>query len=164
VIDRDGRLVGKYSRQHPTDEELALGVIPGTMPACSRPARADRGRGLLRCQRARGLGGFRAAAGGPGVLAAAYEGGFPLRAYAAIHHIPIVTSVWPFVTSVWPFGGGTRSRSRTLTWTGHAALPHRPAGGQDRSSPAEVRPSPAGGGLHRGACVHFFKPRPGPPP
>ncbi len=107
VIGRDGDLVGTYAKQHPTDGEIELGVDPGTTPGVFD---TELGRiGVAACfdvnwhevwnefsrQRVELV-----------CWLAGYEGGFPLRAYAAIHHIPIVTSVWPLGARVIDLTGG----------------------------------------------------------
>jgi predicted amidohydrolase len=97
VIGRDGKLVGQYAKQHPTEGEIQFGVIPGTTPGVFE---TEIGRiGVAVCFDVNWREVWESLARQRAELVcwlSGYEGGFPLRAYAAIHHIPVVTSVWPF--------------------------------------------------------------------
>jgi beta-ureidopropionase len=97
LIDRSGRLVGTYSKRHPTEGEIENGVVPGDAAGVFD---TDFGRvGLAICfdLNWQDLWLKMADAGAEVVVwISAYEGGLPLQAYAWIHQYAIVTSVWPY--------------------------------------------------------------------
>jgi predicted amidohydrolase len=97
LIDRSGRLVGTYSKRHPTEGEIENGVVPGDAAGVFD---TDFGRvGLAICfdLNWQDLWQKMADAGAEVVVwISAYEGGLPLQAYAWIHQYAIVTSVWPY--------------------------------------------------------------------
>jgi predicted amidohydrolase len=97
LVDRDGAVVGSYAKRHPTEGEIDSGVVPGAAAAVFD---TDFGRvGLAICfdlnwpqlwadmQRK-----------GAEIVCwiSAYDGGFPLQAYAWMHQYVIASSVWPY--------------------------------------------------------------------
>lgn len=97
VIDRQGELVGSYSKNYPVENEIGCGVTPGTdAPAFD----LDFGRiGALVCFDINWPSLWSALSQKKVDLAcwiSAYEGGFPLRSYAWTYQYPIVTSVMPY--------------------------------------------------------------------
>lgn len=101
VFDRNGDLVGSYSKRHATEGEIDNGVVPGDEAVV---VQTDFGRlGLAICFDSNwpALWAELKAKGAELVCwISAYEGGFPLQAYAWTHQFPIVTSVWPFHSRV----------------------------------------------------------------
>lgn len=101
LIDRFGRLVGTYSKRHPTEGEIDNGVVPGGLV---RVFDTDFGRvGLAICFDLNWQDLWaRMAEKGAEVVCwiSAYEGGLPLQAYAWMHQYAIVTSVWPYHSRV----------------------------------------------------------------
>ena len=97
LFDRTGRIVGTYSKQHPTEGEVANGVLPGDSTAVFE---TDFGRlGLAVCfdLNWQGVWAELKACGAELVCwISAYEGGLPLQAFAWIYQYPIVSSVWPY--------------------------------------------------------------------
>jgi predicted amidohydrolase len=97
VIDRSGKLIGRYSKRHPTEGEIDAGVTPGE---ASQVVTTDFGKvGLAICFDLNwpALWSELAEHGAELVCwISAYEGGFPLQACAWQHQFPIVTSVWPY--------------------------------------------------------------------
>lgn len=97
LIDRSGRLIGLYSKTHPTEGEIDGGVTPGA-GACVFDT--DIGRiGLAICFDINwpSLWSDMKREGAELVCwISAYEGGLPLQAQASLHEVPIVTSVWPY--------------------------------------------------------------------
>jgi predicted amidohydrolase len=94
LIDRDGRLVGTYSKKHPTEGEIDGGITPG---AHAQVFNTDIGRvGLAICfdLNWHELWAEMKAQGAEIVCwISAYEGGFPLQAYAWLHSLTVVSSV-----------------------------------------------------------------------
>jgi predicted amidohydrolase len=95
LIDRQGRLAGRYDKRCPTDYELRDGVVPGgALPVFE----TDFGR--LGVQICYDIGWPDAwdALGRAGaelvVWPSAYDGGFPLQAYAWRNGYHVVSSVW----------------------------------------------------------------------
>jgi beta-ureidopropionase len=101
LIDRSGRLVGTYSKRHPTEGEIDNGVMPGGTVGVFD---TDFGRvGLAICfdLNWQDLWAKMADEGAEVVCwISAYEGGLPLQAYAWMHQYAIVTSVWPYHSRV----------------------------------------------------------------
>lgn len=101
LIDRNGRLVGTYSKKHPTEGEIAGGVRPG---AASAVFETDIGRiGLAICfdLNWRELWADMKANGADIVCwLSAYEGGFPLQAYAWLHGIIVVSAVQSYAGKI----------------------------------------------------------------
>lgn len=97
LIDRSGRLVGLYSKTHPTEGEIDGGVTPGSG---ARVFDTDIGRiGLAVCFDINwpSLWSDMKRNGAELICwISAYEGGLPLQAQASLHRLPIVTSVWPY--------------------------------------------------------------------
>ena len=97
LFDRTGQIVGTYSKQHPTEGEMANGVLPGEKTAVFD---TDFGRlGLAVCfdLNWQPVWADLKAHGAELVCwISAYEGGLPLQAFAWIYQYPIVTSVWPY--------------------------------------------------------------------
>ncbi|MCX5516587.1 hypothetical protein C3941_25570 [Kaistia algarum] len=101
LIDRDGRLVGTYSKKHPTEGEIEGGVTPGSASAVFE---TDIGRiGLAICfdLNWRELWAQMKEDGADIVCwLSAYEGGFPLQAYAWLHGFTIVSSVQSYAGKI----------------------------------------------------------------
>ncbi len=97
LIDRQGRLTGIYKKIHPTEGEIGCGVTPGKQVTVLD---ADFGRlGLAICFDINWTAHWQELANQRADLVcwiSAYDGGFPLQAYAWLYQYPIVTSVWPF--------------------------------------------------------------------
>ena len=94
LFDRDGRLVGTYSKRHPTEGEIDGGVMPGNAVGVFD---TDIGRiGLAICfdLNWRDMWAEMKAKGADIVAwISAYEGGFPLQAYACLHDFVVVSAV-----------------------------------------------------------------------
>jgi hypothetical protein len=94
LYDRDGRLAGRYAKKHPTEGEIDAGITPGSEATV---VRTDLGRiGLAICfdLNWRELWAEMKAQGADIVCwISAYEGGFPLQAYAWLHSLTVVSSV-----------------------------------------------------------------------
>ena len=101
LYGRDGSLLGTYAKRHPTEGEINGGVTPG---AAAGVFETDIGRiGLAICfdlnwrelwaemkaQRADII-----------VWISAYEGGFPLQAYAWMHDVIVVSSVQSYTGKI----------------------------------------------------------------
>jgi predicted amidohydrolase len=101
LIDRNGRLAGVYSKRHPTEGEIENGVVPGEGAGVFD---TDFGRvGLAICFDLNWQDLWRKTAEAGAELVvwiSAYEGGFPLQAYAWMHQYAVVTSVWPYHAKV----------------------------------------------------------------
>ena len=97
LVDRSGRLVGTYSKRHPTEGEIENGVVPGAGVGIFD---TDFGRvGLAICFDLNWQDLWQKMADAGAELVwwiSAYEGGLPLQAYAWMHQYNIVTSVWPY--------------------------------------------------------------------
>lgn len=97
LIDRKGRIVGTYAKKHPTEGEIDAGVVAGSTAAVFD---TDIGRiGLAICfdLNWRDLWAEMKRQGAEIVCwISAYEGGFPLQAYAWLHQFTVVSSVWPY--------------------------------------------------------------------
>ncbi len=94
LFGRDGERIGTYSKRHPTEGEIEGGVVPGTSAGVFE---TDIGRvGLAICfdLNWRELWTEMKAQGAQLVCwISAYEGGFPLQAYAWMHDFVVVSSV-----------------------------------------------------------------------
>lgn len=97
LFDRGGRLLGSYAKKHPTEGEIDCGVTPGGEV---RVLETDVGRiGLAICFDInwQPLWAELKAKGAEVVCwLSAYEGGLPLQAYACLHQLRVVSSVWPY--------------------------------------------------------------------
>jgi predicted amidohydrolase len=97
LIDRSGKIIGKYAKKHPTEGEIECGVIPGGVVPVFE---TDFGRlGLSICFDVNwpSLWDELKKRGAELVCwLSAYEGGLPLQAYAWRHRFVIATSVWPY--------------------------------------------------------------------
>ncbi|HET7717672.1 MAG TPA: carbon-nitrogen hydrolase family protein [Bauldia sp.] len=97
LIDRNGELVGTYSKQRPTEGEIDNGVMPGTAAPVFE---TDFGRvALAICFDLNwpDLWAEYARKGAEIVCwISAYEGGFPLQASAWTNQYAVVSSVWPY--------------------------------------------------------------------
>jgi hypothetical protein len=90
-------VIGSYAKRHPTDSEVKAGVLPGMdVPVFD----TDFGRiGLSICfdlNWPEDWAEMKRAGAELICWISAYEGGFPLQAYAWTHRLVIVTSVWPY--------------------------------------------------------------------
>lgn len=97
VIDRNGKLLGAYNKNHPTEIEINNGVTPGS----EAPAfQLDFGKiGVAICFDINWPQLWQNYAENNVDMItwlSAYEGGFPLQAYAWQYKIPIISSVWPY--------------------------------------------------------------------
>jgi beta-ureidopropionase len=115
LIDRQGKLAGLYAKNHPTEGEINCGVTPGNeVPVFE----TDFGRvGLSVCFDINWQPFWQKLAENKAELVcwiSAYEGGFPLQAYAWLHQYPIVTSVWPYHARVIDITG--RVLTSTSRW------------------------------------------------
>jgi predicted amidohydrolase len=94
LIGRDGELIGTYSKKHPTEGEIEGGITPGSQAAVFQ---TDIGRiGLAICfdlNWAELWAEMEAQGADIVCWISAYEGGFPLQAYAWLHKLTVVTSV-----------------------------------------------------------------------
>ena len=101
LIDRDGHRVGTYAKKHPTEGEIDGGVRPGSNAVV---VETDIGRiGLAICfdLNWRELWAEMKAEGAEIVCwLSAYEGGFPLQAYAWLHGITVVSSVQSYASKI----------------------------------------------------------------
>ena len=101
LIDRKGELAGMYAKNHTTEGEIDCGVTPGQGAPVFE---TDFGRmGLAVCFDINWQpvwSGFAEQGADLVCWISAYEGGFPLQAYAWTHQYPIVTSVWPYHAKV----------------------------------------------------------------
>jgi len=97
VIDRHGELLGAYNKNHPTEVEIINGVTPGHKAPTFQ---LDFGKiGVAICFDINWPELWQNyAEKGVDFIAwlSAYEGGFPLQAYAWQYKTPIITSVWPY--------------------------------------------------------------------
>jgi len=107
--------VGTYAKRHPTESEIAGGVTPGTNITVFP---TDFGRvGLAICFDINWPSLWASLAQQDADVVcwlSAYEGGFPLQAYAWTHRYRIVTSVWPYHARVIDITG--RILSSTSRW------------------------------------------------
>jgi predicted amidohydrolase len=94
LFGRDGELIGSYAKRHPTEGEIEGGVTPGSLVGVFE---TDIGRiGLAICfdLNWRELWAAMKAEGADIVAwISAYEGGFPLQAYACLHDFVVVSAV-----------------------------------------------------------------------
>lgn len=94
LFGRDGELIGTYAKRHPTEGEIEGGVTPGSSVGVFD---TDIGRiGLAICfdLNWRQLWAAMKAEGADIVAwISAYEGGFPLQAYACLHDFVVVSAV-----------------------------------------------------------------------
>lgn len=101
LYDREGRLVGRYSKKHPTEGEIASGITPG---AAAGVFQTDIGRiGLAICfdLNWHQLWADMKSQGADIVCwISAYEGGFPLQAYAWLHGFTVVSSVQSYTAKI----------------------------------------------------------------
>lgn len=115
LIDRKGNLIGTYAKQYPTEQEIDCGVTPGADVVVLE---TDFGRlGLAICFDLNWQPFWAELANQGADLVcwiSAYEGGFPLQAYAWLHQYPIVTSVWPYHARVIDITG--RVLTSTSRW------------------------------------------------
>ncbi len=101
LFDRDGELVGTYSKRHPTEGEIDGGVTPGNTVGVFD---TDIGRiGLAICfdLNWRDLwAGMKAEGAEIVAWISAYEGGFPLQAYACLHDFIVVSAVQSYTGKI----------------------------------------------------------------
>lgn len=98
---RDGSLIGTYSKRHPTEGEIDGGVTPGNAVGVFD---TDIGRiGLAICfdLNWRDLwAGMKAEGADIVAWISAYEGGFPLQAYACLHDFVVVSAVQSYTGKI----------------------------------------------------------------
>lgn len=101
LFGRDGELIGTYAKRHPTEGEIDGGVTPGSSIGVFD---TDIGRiGLAICfdLNWRGLwAGMKAEGADIVAWISAYEGGFPLQAYACLHDFVVVSAVQSYVGKI----------------------------------------------------------------
>lgn len=115
LIDRGGKLVGLYAKMHPTEGELASGVVPGKEVGVFD---TDFGRVALSiCFDLNwpSMWSEMARMGAEVVCwLSAYPGGFPLFVYAWQHRYRIISSVWDYEARVIDITG--RALAQTTRW------------------------------------------------
>jgi len=101
LFGRDGELIGTYAKRHPTEGEIEGGVRPGSAVGVFD---TDIGRiGLAICfdLNWRDLWAAMKAEGADIVAwISAYEGGFPLQAYACLHDFVVVSAVQSYTGKI----------------------------------------------------------------
>lgn len=101
LFGRDGGLIGTYAKRHPTEGEIEGGVTPGSSVGVFE---TDIGRiGLAICfdLNWRELWAVMKAEGADIVAwISAYEGGFPLQAYACLHDFVVVSAVQSYTGKI----------------------------------------------------------------
>ncbi len=101
LYGRDGELIGTYAKRHPTEGEIEGGVTPGSAVGVFD---TDIGRiGLAICfdLNWRELWAAMKAEGADIVAwISAYEGGFPLQAYACLHDVIVVSAVQSYAGKI----------------------------------------------------------------
>lgn len=121
LLDRDGNLVGTYSKKHPTEGEIEGGVTPGSEAAVFQ---TDIGRiGLAICFDLNWpelWADMKAQDADIVCWISAYEGGFPLQAYAWLHGLTVVSSVQSYLGKIIDRSGkiltGTTRWGRLTSW------------------------------------------------
>lgn len=101
LFGRNGELIGTYSKRHPTEGEIGGGVTPGSALGVFD---TDIGRiGLAICfdLNWRELwAGMKAEGADIVAWISAYEGGFPLQAYACLHDFVVVSAVQSYTGKI----------------------------------------------------------------
>jgi len=101
LFGRDGELIGTYAKRHPTEGEIESGVTPGNAVGLFD---TDIGRiGLAICFDLNWRQLWTAMkAGGADIVGwiSAYEGGFPLQAYASLHDFVVVSAVQSYTGKI----------------------------------------------------------------
>jgi hypothetical protein len=101
LFGRNGELIGTYAKRHPTEGEITGGVTPGSSVGVFD---TDIGRiGLAICfdLNWRELWAAMKAEGAEIVAwISAYEGGFPLQAYACLHDLVVVSAVQSYTGKI----------------------------------------------------------------
>lgn len=101
LFGRDGELIGTYAKRHPTEGEIEDGVTPGSAVGVFD---TDIGRiGLAICfdLNWRELWAAMKAEGADIVAwISAYEGGFPLQAYACLHDFVVLSAVQSYTGKI----------------------------------------------------------------
>jgi predicted amidohydrolase len=116
LIDRQGRLAGRYAKVRATDYEIAAGVVPGgEIPVFE----TDFGRlGIQICYDIGWPANWdHLGAQGAELVAwpSAYDGGFPLQAYAWRNQYYVVSSVWSHFARVIDITGRILARTTRQT-------------------------------------------------
>ena len=168
LFDRSGKLVCTYSKIHPTEYEIDDGVRSGSEV---RVFDADFGRvGFAICFDFNWPDLWRQLKEERVDLVcwiSAYEGGFPLQAYAWQHQFPIVTSVWSYHAKIIERTG--RVAAATSRWgriatldlnLAQAALPYRLPRASAAADARALRRPDTDRDLHGGASVHARESRP----
>ena len=119
LVDRSGKLIGSYHKNYPTIGEVEHGVAPGTEAPVFD---TDFGKlGVAICYDIGYPDLFRRYADSGAeimVWISAYDGGFPLRAYAWEHKYYVVSSVsGHYARIIDKTGGVLASTSRFVNWT-----------------------------------------------
>ena len=121
LINAAGELVGTYSKKHPTEGEIGGGITPGSRAAVFQ---TDIGRiGLAICFDLNWADLWQDMADqGAEIVCwiSAYEGGFPLQAYAWLHKLTVVSSVQSYQGKIIDRTGRilaeTSRWGRMITW------------------------------------------------
>lgn len=121
LFGRDGELIGTYAKRHPTEGEIVGGVTPGSSVGVFD---TDIGRiGLAICFDLNWRDLWVAMkAQGADIVAwlSAYEGGFPLQAYACLHDFVVVSAVQSYTGRIIDRSGRVltaTSRWGRLVWS-----------------------------------------------
>jgi predicted amidohydrolase len=94
LIDGNGLLVGSYCKKHPTEGEIDGGITPGSQAAVFQTSIGRIGLSICFDLNWADLWQNMADQGAEIVCwISAYEGGFPLQAYAWLHRLTVVSSV-----------------------------------------------------------------------
>ena len=106
IINRSGELIGSYDKKYPVESEIQNGVTPGSE---NRVFDLDFARiGVSVCFDLNWPEIWRDFSNQNIEMAfwvSAYEGGFPLQAYAWNYKYPIISSVWPYHARVIEING-----------------------------------------------------------
>ncbi|MBB3929991.1 hypothetical protein GGR25_001030 [Kaistia hirudinis] len=101
LLDREGRLIGTYAKKHPTEGEIVGGVRPGSASAVFKTEIGRIGLAVCFDLNWRELWAEMKADGADIVCwLSAYEGGFPLQAYAWLHGFIVVSSVQSYAGKI----------------------------------------------------------------
>ena len=115
LFGRDGALIGTYAKRHPTEGEIEGGVTPGTAAGVFE---TDIGRiGLAICFDLNWhelWAEMKAQRADIVAWISAYEGGFPLQAYAWMHDFVVVSSVQSYTAKIIDRSG--RVLTNTSRW------------------------------------------------
>jgi predicted amidohydrolase len=101
LIDGNGHLVGSYAKKHPTEGEIDGGITPGSRAAVFQTSIGRIGLAICFDLNWADLWQEMANQGAEIVCwISAYEGGFPLQAYAWLHRLTVVSSVQSYQAKI----------------------------------------------------------------